>query len=93
MRAERRLELEWRQGKQKPLATGPGKRFPAWFPHAGEVYPAGRHRAPQGKIPKEDGGRRWTPGPGLPRRCCGASAGLLLKVGHHGRMNYKDPEP
>jgi hypothetical protein len=70
--------MEWRQGVQKHLVAGQGKRFLAQFPcvRRGEVYPAGRHGARRGKILKADGSGRATPGPGLRRRRCGVSAGL-----------------
>jgi hypothetical protein len=77
-------DWSWNSSKacKNPWRLATGKRLPAWFScvRQGEVYPAGRHSAPRRKIPKGDGGRQRTPGPGLPRRRCGLMQGFSWRV-------------
>jgi hypothetical protein len=79
-------DWSWISGRacKNPWWLATGKRFPAWFPHVwqGKVYPAGPNRAPRGKNPKADSGRRATSGLGLPRRGCGVGSGFQPKGGH-----------
>ncbi len=79
MRADRRKELERRQGVQKPLAAGQGKTFPgAVTLHvAGRNVPCGSPKCQAWENPEsgwQRAGRLAAPGPRLCRRHCGVGA-------------------